>query len=74
VYTNRLVEGGVAFLEWTAEAEHTRATRRRRLVRHRRWLDCSPDDPLHRGGEVVLRREMTSWPRRPHERFVNPRP
>lgn len=24
VYTNRLVEGRVAFLEWTAEAEHTR--------------------------------------------------
>jgi hypothetical protein len=24
VYTNRMVEGRVAFLEWTAEAEHTR--------------------------------------------------
>jgi len=24
IYTNRLVEGHVAFLEWTAEAEHTR--------------------------------------------------
>lgn len=24
VYTNRLVEGRVAFLEWTSEAEHTR--------------------------------------------------
>jgi hypothetical protein len=24
VYTNRLVDGRVAFLEWTAEAEHTR--------------------------------------------------
>ena len=24
VYTNRLVEGRVAFLEWTAEAEHAR--------------------------------------------------
>jgi len=24
VYTNRLIEGGVAFLEWTAEAEHAR--------------------------------------------------
>lgn len=24
LYTNRLIEGGVAFLEWTAEAEHAR--------------------------------------------------
>ena len=24
VYTNRLIEGRVAFLEWTAQAEHTR--------------------------------------------------
>ena len=24
IYRNRLVEGHVAFLEWTAEAEHTR--------------------------------------------------
>ncbi len=24
VYTNRLIEGRVAFLEWTAEAEHSR--------------------------------------------------
>jgi hypothetical protein len=24
LYTNRLVEGGVAFLEWTSEAEHAR--------------------------------------------------
>jgi hypothetical protein len=24
LYTNQLIEGGVAFLEWTAEAEHAR--------------------------------------------------
>lgn len=24
LYTNRLIEGGVAFLEWTADAEHAR--------------------------------------------------
>ena len=26
VYTNRLVEGRVAFLEWTAQAEHARVS------------------------------------------------
>lgn len=54
VYTNRLIEGRVAFLEWTAEGEHARA-RRRRLVPHREWLDRSPDHTLHGAKEIGVR-------------------